>query len=247
MIYQIFAQLYDQLFDPELYKRWLDFTLREAQPNSQTDCLDLAGGAGRLGVMLAQNNINVTVADFSTEMLSLAQQHASEAGVELGIVEADMRDLSNFPQYDLVTCYADSLNYLDRLEDIGATFVQVFEHLKQDGTFLFDMISPYKTDVEYPSYMYNYEDDDHQHAFMWRSYSDDDVEHGVIHELTFFNRLSNGDYQRVGETHFERAYELQELLNELKNAGFNQIEVSADFGKEQVKKEDTRWFFKCRK
>ena len=45
MIYQSFAQLYDQLFDPELYKRWLDFTLREAQPNSQTDCLDLEVGS----------------------------------------------------------------------------------------------------------------------------------------------------------------------------------------------------------
>ena len=82
MIYQSFAQLYDQLFDQELYKRWLDFTLNYGTLDrvfTGSKCLELAGGAGRLAVMLAQRHYDVTVADFSSEMLSLASQHADEA------------------------------------------------------------------------------------------------------------------------------------------------------------------------
>ena len=247
MIYQSFAQLYDQLFDQELYKRWLDFTLNYGRAATGSKCLELAGGAGRLAVMLAQRHYDVTVADFSSEMLSLASQHADEAGVNLKIIEADMRDLTNLPQYNLVTCYADSLNYLDDLTDVQMTFRQVYEHLTTDGMFLFDMISPYKTDVVYPGYMYNYEDEDHRHAFMWRSFMDDEVNHGVIHELAFFNQLSNGEYQRVGETHFERAYQLAELKEALDQAGFKQVEVYSNFGQNKVTDKDERWFFRCLK
>ena len=96
MIYQSFAQPYDQLFDETLYKDWRDYTLDRC-PAGSLDVLDLAGGAGRLGVLLAQAGLTVTVADFSTEMLSIASQHAQEAGVALNLVEADMRDLQSFP------------------------------------------------------------------------------------------------------------------------------------------------------
>lgn len=71
MIYQSFAQLYDQLFDQQLYNRWLDFTLNYGQVIAESKVLELAGGAGRLAVMLAQRHYDVTVADFSSEMLSL--------------------------------------------------------------------------------------------------------------------------------------------------------------------------------
>lgn len=64
MIYQSFAQLYDQLFDQKLYRRWLNFTLNCGQAVAGNKVLDLAGGAGRLAVMLAQRHYDVTVADF---------------------------------------------------------------------------------------------------------------------------------------------------------------------------------------
>lgn len=246
MIYHTFAQLYDQLFDDELYQRWATYTVTNGGQGTH-QVLDLAGGAGRLAVLLAKQGLAVTVADFSADMLSLASQHAAASGVPLTLVEADMRDLSALPQYDLVTCYADSLCYLEGIDDVETTFRQVFDHLTAGGRFLFDMITPYQTDVVYPGYMYNYEDDDHQRAFLWRSYQDDDVEHGVIHDLAFFNRLENGQYERIGETHFERSYPLETITAALARSGFADIEVRADFGAKVPNEQTTRWFFNCRK
>lgn len=246
MIYQSFAQLYDQLFDETLYKNWRDYTLDRCPAGAQ-DVLDLAGGAGRLGVLLAQAGLTVTVTDFSPEMLTIASQHAEEAGVTLNLVEADMRDLQSFPRYDLVTCYADSLCYLPNLADIKTTLGEVKKHLKSGGRFLFDVITPYQTDQVYPGYMYNYEDDDHERAFLWQSFADDDVEHGVIHDLTLFNRLPDGNYQRVGETHFERSYSQLLLIGAVKQAGFNRVTVTANFGRQTPNETTTRWFFECQK
>ncbi|HJA27635.1 MAG TPA: class I SAM-dependent methyltransferase [Candidatus Limosilactobacillus intestinigallinarum] len=246
MIYHTFAQLYDQLFDDELYRKWAAYTQANGGSSAQ-QVLDLAGGAGRLAVLLAQWGQAVTVADFSADMLSLASQHAAAAGVELTLVEADMRDLTALPQYDLVTCFADSLCYLADIEDAETTFQQVAAHLRTGGRFLFDMITPYQTDVVYPGYMYNYEDDDHQRAFLWQSYGDDDVPHGVIHELAFFNRLADGHYERIGETHFERSYPLATITAALKRSGFTDIAVTADFGRAAPDEQTTRWFFSCQR
>ena len=57
MIYQTFAQLYDQLFDSDMYKSWEKFTLANINKKNGK-LLDLAGGSGRLAVLLAKDGIN---------------------------------------------------------------------------------------------------------------------------------------------------------------------------------------------
>ena len=122
MIYQTFAQLYDQLFDSDMYKSWEKFTLANINKKNGK-LLDLAGGSGRLAVLLAKDGINVTVADFSDEMLSLADQHSTENNVSLQLVQADMRDLSGLEKFDVITCYADSFCYDD--DGVYYLFVEI--------------------------------------------------------------------------------------------------------------------------
>lgn len=246
MIYHTFAQLYDQLFDPAMYENWCLFTKQKLRPDQQ-QILDLAGGTGRLAVLLAQDGYDVTVVDFSADMLSLADNHARLADVQLSLVEMDMRDLTGLPQYDAITCYADSLCYLDDEVSVQATFNAVANHLTAKGTFLFDVITPYQTDEVYPGYMYNYETEDHSQAFMWESFQNDEVKHGVIHDLAFFNRLANGHYERIGETHYERAYDLKTIKSLLAQAGFTKVRVESDFGRQPFTEKTMRWFFTCQK
>lgn len=246
MIYQSFARFYDELFDSELYQRWRQFVSENAD-QQVSKVLDLAGGAGRLGILLAQDGYHVTDLDFAEEMLTLAANHANEAGVDLQLIQADMRNLSGLAGFDLVTCFADSLCYLDSIDDLQCVFQQVDNHLKQGGQFFFDMITPYQTDQVYPGYMYNYENDDASRAFLWSSFANDEVKHGVIHELTFFIRQSDGRFDRLHETHTERSYDLDDILSRLKQVGFTDINVTANFGHGRPQETTTRWFFTCRK
>lgn len=243
MIYQTFAQLYDELFDPEMYDNWRRLVETEVPEGGQI--LDLAGGAGRLAVLLAQKGYQVTDADFSPEMLTLADQHRQVSGVDIKLIETDMRKLEGLPVYDAVTCFADSLCYLPNLEAVEATFRAVKAHLKPGGKFLFDVITPYQTDEVYPGYTYNFEAEDHSKAFLWTTYADEEVPHGVIHDLAFFIQNADQTYNRVGETHFERAYELETLKQALVNTGFKDdlIKVKADFGRKKVQPNTTRWFW----
>lgn len=244
MIYQTFAKLYDELFDSELYLEWRSFVEQQVT-DKQLPLLELACGAGRLAVLLAQDGYNVSGFDLSDEMLSLADQHAHEADVTLPLIEGNMLDLSDLETYHTVTCFADSLCYLPNEESLSTTFEQVARHLDDDGQFLFDVISPYQTDRVYPGYMYNYRDTDR--AFLWSSETGEEP-HSVDHDLTFFTYNEAKDaYDEVAELHHERTYDLSTYQRLLKTAGFKQIKVSADFGKSDIQADTARWFFVCSK
>ncbi|WP_295746922.1 class I SAM-dependent methyltransferase [uncultured Limosilactobacillus sp.] len=243
-VYQSFASIYDQLFDPAMYDHWANFSQQRVHL-PRPAVLDLAGGAGRFASLMAKRGWQMTDLDQSEEMLTLASEHATAANVNLTLVEGDMTQLDGLPTYDVVTCYADSLNYLPTPARVSRTLKEVAAHLSTTGVFLFDVITPYQTDVVYPGYMYNDETDDHQAALMWRSYANDDVDHGVVHDLVIFHLQGNGSYDRQAELHFERSYPLSWWQEQLQAAGFKNIKVTADFGRHQPTATTTRWFFEC--
>lgn len=244
--YQTFAQLYDNLFDSDMYLQWRDYVQKNVL-NKEGKLLDLAGGAGRLAVLLAKSGYkNVSVFDLSPEMLALAMKHANEADVYIPLIEGDMTEWSDLTdRYQTITSFADSFNYLSKKSDLKDTFKQVYDHLLDDGQFLFDMITPHQIKDVYPGYMYNWHDD--ETAFLWSSY-EGDVKDTVEHELTFFVYQEKIDgYQQIQELHVEYAYNLNEIKKMLSEVGFKDIEVSAEFGTKEIDDKTTRWFIKTHK
>ncbi|COI98307.1 class I SAM-dependent DNA methyltransferase [Weissella confusa] len=247
MNYQTFAKLYDDLFDEAAYADWFQYATKFIK-NKDGKLLELAGGAGRLAIQLKQAGYDdISVLDLSTEMLALAAQHAQEAELDLPLIEGDMREWSDFDErFATITSFADSFNYLANEDETLMAFKQVAEHLEDGGQFLFDVISPWQTDVYYPGYMYNWHDD--ETAFMWSSYGVEEQPHTVEHELTFFVYNEDIDgFQQLQEVHTERTYSLDTYKRLLTEAGFTNIEVTADFGRAEVTDGSPRWFFNATK
>ena len=163
MIYTEFATFYDQLFDNALYNKWVNFVSNNVNKNDKI--LDLACGTGRLLVLMKKKGYDAIGADFSEDMLAIANEHLIEAGfTEPSLLNENMLDLSELGNFDVITCFDDSICYLNNLNEVEVMFKEVYGHLNRHGKFLFDVITPYQTDVKYPGYMYNFHDEDH--AFM---------------------------------------------------------------------------------
>lgn len=247
MNYQTFARLYDKLFDETAYEDWFAYAKQEIK-DPKAPLLELAGGAGRLAIMLKQAGFSdVMNFDLSEEMLTIASEHAGKAEVDLPLVQGDMREWSALERkFGTITCFADSFNYLANEAETLATFQQVAQHLETDGQFIFDVITPEQTDVIYPGYMYNWHDE--ETAFMWSSFGVEETEHTVEHELTFFVYNEDIDgYQQIQEIHTERTYPLETYLNLLTEAGFKDIKVTSDFGRSEDLDQAPRWFFSATK
>ncbi|WP_429970992.1 class I SAM-dependent DNA methyltransferase [Fructilactobacillus sp. Tb1] len=244
MIYTEFATFYDQLFDNDLYDKWIDFVSNNIKKTDEI--LDLACGTGRLLVLMKQAGYNAIGADLSDDMLAIANEHLNEAGFgDTPLLNENMLDLSELGKFDVITCFDDSICYLGDIEEVQTMFNEVDQHLNDEGTFLFDVITPYQTDVKYPGYMYNFHDEDH--AFMWTTYIGE-FPHSVEHDLTFFSYNTEIEgYDEYSETHFERTYPVEEYQAVLTKAGFKDVKVTADFGNKEIDDTTTRWFFACKK
>lgn len=244
MIYTTFAELYDELMDSEMYHRWVQY-FKQRVCLDGGPVLDLGCGSAALTLLLKQAGYQMEGLDLSEEMLSLASEKMIGNESFIPLYQGDMTDLRALGKYNAVVSTLDSLCYLADESELQLVFEQVYDHLISSGHFLFDVHSLYQVDEVFPDYMYNYQDENE--AFLWHSYPTD-VEHAVEHELTFFVReQETGSYQRLSEYHYERTYPLDVYVKLLKKAGFDRIDVSADFGQSSVKKNSVRWFFSCTK
>ena len=241
MAYEIFANVYDQLMDDDLFKKWFSYTEKYV-PHPKASILELGCGNGQLGILLKQAGYDITGLDLSAEMLSLAKQRQEEAGVNFPLFQVDMRDLSSFGRYDAIISFCDTLCYLQTFDDLMSVFEQAYAHLDEGGVFLFDVFT-----TEHIASLdgYSYHDELPGLVFTWDSFTGVEL-HSVEHELSFFIEQDNGQYERYDELHRERTYPLEQYLDALKKVGFTKIEVSADFD-QKITGENIRWFFKAEK
>lgn len=93
------ANIYDgmnsSLDDLQFYKRWL--------PKSKdARILELCCGTGRFTLPIAKDGYDISGVDYTSSMLDQAKMKASEAGLEIRFVEADIRNLNLQEKYDLI-------------------------------------------------------------------------------------------------------------------------------------------------
>lgn len=242
MIYNSFAEVYSELMDDSLYQKWADYVKARTKINS--NLLDVACGTGDLTILLA-NDYKVTGTDLSEEMLKIADRKAKKANLKIDFEPSNMMDLYDFGQYDVITCFDDSICYLADEDELYIAFKQAFDHLNVGGKYLFDAHSLYQMDEVFPGYMFNHKAEDS--AFMWSSF-EGEFPHSIEHELTFFNYDDKIDGYKVStEIHHERTYPVEVYQEVLNDVGFSNIKVTADFGENSIQPNSNRWFFECEK
>ncbi|MDN6640529.1 MAG: class I SAM-dependent methyltransferase [Tetragenococcus sp.] len=240
--FETFALIYDQVMDEQLYDEWLAFTFRHLKKEKQL--LELACGTGELALRFAKKGYDVTALDLSEDMLTVANQQAQSEQVDVQFVQGDMLDLSDIGSFEVVTCYSDSICYLANEEEVQTAFNEVYQVLKKDGVFLFDVHSLYQMDKVFPDYDYHYQAEDF--AFLWESYPGE-APHSIEHFLIFFIKDEEDTFTREDELHLERTYPLATYQSLLEKAGFSQVELYADFRDSEPTETSQRWFFVCHK
>jgi len=114
-----------------VHKAWICRFL----PPAPLRILDIGGGPGRYSIWLAQQGHQVTLADLSPELLSLAKEKAAEAGVGLDqIVEANATDLSQFADasFDALLCMGPFYHLVEET-DRKQTVSELHRVLKPGG------------------------------------------------------------------------------------------------------------------
>ncbi|MFF2456678.1 class I SAM-dependent DNA methyltransferase [Peribacillus simplex] len=243
MTYERFAYVYDELMKDAPYEKWLMILTAKLEQYGigGRKVLDLACGTGEMTVELAQHGFEVTGVDLSDEMLLVANEKAVKLGLSIPLFQQNMAELEGLGQFDCVTIFCDSLNYLRNEEDIAKTFSRVHEHLKDGGLFLFDVHSIYKMEEIFRDNTFAVNGE--EVSYIWDCFPGEEP-YSVEHDLSFFVRDDeSGLYDRFDELHYQRTYPVEQYKKWLEQAGFTVSEILADLEEAPLVAETERILF----
>ncbi len=235
--YKEFASIYDKLMGNIDYKLWFDyieeiFSRRRINPKY---ILEMACGTGSLTELLCQKYYDITCFDISENMLTVAYDKLRKYN-NVNVLNQDMVDFHLNKKFNAIVCICDSINYITEYNDVKKTFNNVYNHLDDNGIFIFDINSYHKIkNIISKNIFINDEDDI---FYTWESFFDD--ENSLCqYFLTFF--VKQGElYKRFNEVHNQRAYTIEEIVYELEKVGFRNISCFDGFTFNDVNKHSER-------
>ena len=238
--YRDFARVYDEFMDQTPYDEWLLNILnifKEYKIDKDAQVLDLGCGTGKMARKLAREGYQVTAVDNSMDMLEIA---ASEEDDHILYVLQDMVSLELPQQVDAAVSICDCMNYILEEEDLKEAFRRVREFLKEDGVFVFDMNSHYK----YKEILAcnTLAEDREDASFIWDNFYDEE-ERINEYQLSLFIQNEQGTYNKYEELHLQKAYEQEEVVSFLYEAGFSSVRVLDAETMDEVKEDTQRLYY----
>lgn len=243
--YSCFADFYDSLTQNVQYPERADYLLRlfERHDHRPGLTLDLACGTGSLTIELKKRGLDIFGADASEEMLTLAQQKACDADLEILFLHQHMQRLRLFGPVDTCICTLDSINHLNTEQDVVRTFCAVEKHLADDGLFVFDANTVFKHREILGENCFILEND--QVFCAWQNrYSEKG--NRVLITLDFFVP-SGKHYERCSEQFPEYAYTREKTEEMLSRAGLRIEAVYDDMSFDEPTETTQREIYVIRK
>ena len=203
--------------------------------------LDIACGEGTFAVEMAKRGFQVVGVDISKEMLKFAEEKAKNENVNVKFICRDMRSLDFDREFDLATCWFDSLNYLLTLEELEKAFAGVYKALKEEGLFIFDMNTKHGLAVGWSRYSCHIEQETEDIFEIHQVSYDFETDIATLRIIGF---IRNGEtWIRLDEEHKEKGYTLREIRDCLKRVGFKELACWGSIKDMSEPQPDTRRVF----
>ena len=243
--YSGFAEVYDTFMDNIPYEEWCGYLtglLRDFGVPSGI-LLELGCGTGSMTELLAEQGYDMIGIDNSEEMLELAAEKRAASGHDILYLCQDMREFELYGTAAAAVSVCDSMNYILEKEALQQVFSLVNNYLDPGGIFLFDLNTEYK----YKELLGDstIAEDREECSFIWENQYDEE-EKINIYDLAVFVRREDGLFEKYQETHYQRAYSLDEVKEALREAGMEFVAAYDAFTKEPPREDSERIYVAAR-
>ena len=244
--YTSFAQVYDLFMDNVPYEQWCDYVaglLREYGIENGL-VLELGCGTGSLTQALAKKGYDMIGVDNSEEMLQIAMEKKGQ-GADILYLLQDMREFELYGTVGAVVSICDSMNYILEQEDLVQVFRLVNNYLDPGGVMIFDLNTLYKYEEILGEN--TFAENRPEGSFVWENYYDPESRINE-YDLTLFIREpgQEGLYRKFEETHYQRAYRLEEVQRAIREAGMEFVAAYHEGTKDPVQADSQRIYIIAR-
>ena len=168
---------------------------------------------------------------------SLLKEYGVEDGLvlDLGCGTGKLTRLLAGEGYDMI-----GVDLSEEMLEVALEHEMANNYLDPKGVFVFDMNTVYKYREQLGEQ--TIAENREESSFIWENYFD---ENEMVNEydLTLFIREEDGRYSKYEETHYQKAFEIREVLEAVKEAGMELVAVYDAFTREPVKETSDRVYF----
>ncbi len=255
--YTGFARVYETFMDNIPYDKWTEYLtglLAEYGVAPGSLICELGCGTGSMTRRLAQAGYDMIGIDLSEEMLDVARYDHPECEEDVLYLNQDMREFELYGTVAAVVSLCDSMNYLTSEEDLLQVFKLANNYLDPGGYFIFDM----KTEYQYEIMMGNRTivDNREECSLIWENFYDKENKLNQ-YDITMYVRAEFEDeeeedddmpplYERLEESHVQRAYSVEKIKELLEKAGLEFVAVFEACTKDAPKEDSDRLYFVAR-
>jgi SAM-dependent methyltransferase len=200
------------------YETWTATLLARAEKEGLHGdrMLDVACGTGFSFIPLLERGWRVTGCDLSPAMIEAAR---AKVGDRAELLVADMRELPELGEFDLIWSINSAMNYLLSTEELTAALAGMRRNLAPQGLIVFDLLS-LKTAQSFFSGEFTVERDEKR--FLWKgSLAAGEVASGAIGG----GQLEEAGNPKPVETHRMRHFGEAEVLAVIEAAGLRCLRV----------------------
>ncbi|HYQ79018.1 MAG TPA: class I SAM-dependent methyltransferase [Solirubrobacterales bacterium] len=223
--YDVFAPVYDEFNRDYLCERWTGRLLEKAEEQGMGGkrLLDVACGTGLSSLPMLDRGWAVTGCDISPAMLELARE---KVGDRVELLEADMRELPDLGEFDLIWAINDPLNYLLSVEELEAAFDGMRRNLAPHGIALFDI----NTLVTYRNYFSkDIVIEEKGKTLVWSGQQTEaEIAPGMFAEA----RFDSPGHAELAHVHRQRHFGRAEVLAALERVGLRCVSVFGELNGE---------------
>lgn len=200
------------------YEEWASYVISLLREEGIDDglVLDLGCGTGSLTEILAREGYDMTGIDLSPDMLQIAMEKRMESGRDILYLNQDMREFELYGTVRAIISICDSMNYLLEKKDLVQTLRLANNYLDPGGIFIFDL----NTEHKYRDILgqCTIAEDREESSFIWDNNFDEET--GINeYNLSLFIQEEEDLYRKYQETHYQKAYSLDEVKAAVKEAG----------------------------
>jgi len=223
-----YTKTYDIFLQSINFHLWVDYVKQFIKGS----VVDLGCGTGSICQILKQQGYDVLGIDIDPEMIRIARKKCK---VMLG----DIRTAKW--KADSALLLFDTLNLFMDVKSVKQIFKTVYKNLNSGGVFVFDILTKHRINRKEPPRVI----DMGALFLVWTSEPEGKDIRRV--KRTLFSGIRAGFYKRADVEYYEKGYDVKEIREWLKKAGFKDIRVYQAFTRKPATRTSNRVFFVARK
>jgi SAM-dependent methyltransferase len=232
--YAVACAYRDVASDVAALLRWWERHRGDGCAGTPRSVLELAAGPAEHARLLASRGVPATALDISPVMCAWARDRAAEAGIELTVAEADMRDFTLGARFDLAITMLNSLCHLMTLDDMVAHLGAVARHVAPGGLYIAELAHPADCLTQHPRTSSDWvtEVDGGSVTVRWGGPGDaiDPVTQVIREHVAVTYRKADGSVRTVTDVVPNRFWSATELAAAIRLAGgFETVARYGDF------------------